>query len=82
MRCRATCSPLSDQFRRFRAIVLKHIERGWDMMIAFPPCTYLAESEEREGGKGTGARTVGVAYGLPYCSAHCSHTTSVVRFTP
>lgn len=24
--------------------VLKHLDKGWDMMIAHPPCTYLANS--------------------------------------
>jgi hypothetical protein len=27
--------------------VLKHLDEGWDMMIAFPPCTYLANSGVR-----------------------------------
>ena len=27
--------------------VLKHLGDGWDMMIAFPPCTYLAASAAR-----------------------------------
>jgi hypothetical protein len=27
--------------------VLKHLDDGWDMMIAFPPCTYLANSGVR-----------------------------------
>src|SRR3990167_26008 len=27
--------------------VLKHLDDGWDMMIAFPPCTYLAVSGAR-----------------------------------
>lgn len=27
--------------------VLKHLNKGWDMMIAFPPCTYLAISGNR-----------------------------------
>ena len=27
--------------------VLKHLDHGWDLMIAFPPCTYLAVSGRR-----------------------------------
>jgi len=27
--------------------VLKHLDDGWDMMIAFPPCTYLCNSGVR-----------------------------------
>lgn len=27
--------------------VLKHLDDGWDMMIAFPPCTHLASSGAR-----------------------------------
>jgi len=27
--------------------VLKHLHKGWDMMIAHPPCTYLATSGNR-----------------------------------
>lgn len=27
--------------------VLKHLDEGWDMMIAFPPCTHLAVSGAR-----------------------------------
>jgi len=27
--------------------VRKHLEHGWDLMIAFPPCTYLASSAAR-----------------------------------
>jgi hypothetical protein len=27
--------------------VLKHLDDGWDMMIAFPPCTHLAVSGAR-----------------------------------
>lgn len=27
-----------------RGDVLKHLDKGWDMMIAFPPCTFLAVS--------------------------------------
>ena len=27
--------------------VLKHLNRGWDMIIAFPPCTHLAVSGAR-----------------------------------
>lgn len=34
--------------------VLKHLDEGWDMMIAHPPCTYLSNSGVRwlYGGKG------------------------------
>jgi hypothetical protein len=27
--------------------VLKHLDDGWDMMIAFPPCTYLSKAGAR-----------------------------------
>ena len=27
--------------------VLKQLDKGWDMMIAFPPCTHLAVSGAR-----------------------------------
>lgn len=27
--------------------ILKHLNEGWDMLIAFPPCTYLAVSGAR-----------------------------------
>lgn len=35
--------------------VLRHLDCGWDLMIAHPPCTYLANSGVRwlYGGKGT-----------------------------
>ena len=35
--------------------VLKHLDEGWDMMIAHPPCTYLSNAGARflyEGGEG------------------------------
>jgi len=27
--------------------VLKHVDDGWDMMIAFPPCTYISNAGAR-----------------------------------
>jgi hypothetical protein len=39
--------PTEIQGQHIQDDVLKHLEDGWDMMIAHPPCTYIANSGVR-----------------------------------
>jgi len=39
--------PTENQGNHIQDDVLKHLDKGWDLMIAHPPCTYLAVSGAR-----------------------------------
>jgi hypothetical protein len=39
--------PSEKEGKHIQDDVLKHLNDGWDMMIAFPPCTYLCSSGAR-----------------------------------
>ncbi len=39
--------PADDGGKHIQDDVLKHLDEGWDMMIAFPPCAYLCNSGVR-----------------------------------
>ena len=39
--------PTESPGNHFQGDVLKHLDKGWDMMIAHPPCTYLSNAGAR-----------------------------------
>ena len=39
--------PTESQGNHIQGDVLKHLDKGWDMMIAHPPCTYLSNAGAR-----------------------------------
>lgn len=47
MRCPVTCCRLRCRGRTIREDAYDVLDNGWDLMIAHPPCTYLAVSGAR-----------------------------------
>ena len=39
--------PTESEGNHFQGDVLEHLDKGWDMMIAHPPCTYLSNAGAR-----------------------------------
>jgi hypothetical protein len=39
--------PTESKGNHFQGDVLEHLDKGWDMMIAHPPCTYLSNAGAR-----------------------------------
>ena len=39
--------PTETKGNHFQGDVLEHLDKGWDMMIAHPPCTYLSNAGAR-----------------------------------
>ena len=39
--------PTENEGNHFQGDVLKYLDKGWDMMIAHPPCTYLSNAGAR-----------------------------------
>ena len=39
--------PTESQGNHFQGDVLEHLDKGWDLMIAHPPCTYLSNAGAR-----------------------------------
>ena len=42
-----TILPTENEGNHFQGDVLEYLDKGWDMMIAHPPCTYLSNAGAR-----------------------------------